>query len=90
MVYRVSSKALSIHNKTYIEDAAGNEVAYIHAKAISIHHRYYVEMVDGESFGLSEELFHVHDIVDIDAVSYTHLDVYKRQRGVWVEIASAF
>lgn len=70
MVYRVSSKALSIHNKTYIEDAAGNEVAYIHAKAISIHHRYYVEMVDGESFGLSEELFHVHDIVDIDALGW--------------------
>ena len=70
VVYRVSSKALSIHNKTYIEDAAGNEVAYIHAKAISIHHRYYVEMVDGESFGLSEELFHVHDIVDIDALGW--------------------
>ena len=69
-VFRVHSKALSIHDKTYLEDAQGNEVAYIHAKAVSLHHVYYVDMVGGESFELSEQLFHMKDIIDIPELGW--------------------
>ncbi|WP_080802220.1 LURP-one-related/scramblase family protein [Arabiibacter massiliensis] len=64
-VYRASSKAITLHDRTYLEDAAGNEVAYIHAKAVSLHHVYYVEMAGGQSFELSEQLFHMKDIIDV-------------------------
>lgn len=69
-VYRVSSKALSVHDKTYLEDAVGNQVAYIHAKAVSVHHVYYVEMTGGESFELSEQLFHVRDVIDVSGLGW--------------------
>lgn len=69
-VYRVSGKVVSIHDKTYLEDADGNKVAYIHAKAVSLHHVYYVEMVDGENFELSEQLFHMKDIIDVPELGW--------------------
>lgn len=70
LVYQVSSKAISMHDKTYLTDAAGREVAYLHAKLISIHNIHYVDMHDGTSFSLSEELFHLRDVIDIDGLGW--------------------
>lgn len=70
VMYRVHSKALSVHDKTYLEDANGNELAYIHQKAVSIHHVHYIEMVNGENFELTEQLFHVKDIIDIPELGW--------------------
>lgn len=70
VVYRVHSKALSVHDKTYLEDAQGNELAYIHAPVVSVHHVHYIEMTDGESFELSEELFHIKDIIDVEGLGW--------------------
>ena len=70
-IFRVHSKAVSMTDQTFIEDAAGNEVAVIKAKLVSIHGTYEVEMADGTSFELSQELFRLRDVVRIDALGWT-------------------
>lgn len=69
-VYHVSGKPISLHDKTHITDLDGNEIASIHAKAVSIHHKYFVDMADGASFELSEQLFHIKDIIDIPELGW--------------------
>ena len=71
VVFRVHSKAVSMTDQTFIEDAAGNEVATIKAKLVSIHGTYEVAMADGVSFELSQELFRLRDVVRIDALGWT-------------------
>lgn len=71
VVYRVHSKAVSLADRTFVEDADGNEVASIHAKVVSLlHGTYYVDMADGVSFEMSQELMHIKDVINIDALGW--------------------
>ena len=66
VVYRASSKAISLRDKTDVEDAAGRPVAHIERKLLSLHQRHYVTMADGTAFELSNELFHlIKDVTNI-------------------------
>ena len=66
VVYRASSKAISLRDKTDVEDAAGRPVAHIERKIFSLHQRHYVTMADGTAFELSNELFHlIKDVTNI-------------------------
>ena len=66
IVYQSRSKAISLHDKTDIVDAAGNRVAHIERKFWTLHERHYVTMADGLKFELSNEFFHlIKDITNI-------------------------
>ncbi|MCI1665546.1 MAG: LURP-one-related family protein [Atopobiaceae bacterium] len=69
-VYHVGSKMISITDKTDVVKADGTFVAHIHRKPVSIHDVYYVEMADGAEFELREELLHMSDHIDIDALGW--------------------
>lgn len=71
IVYTTKSKIISIHDKTWIYDAQGNQVAYIWKKFFTLHERRFVEMADGTNFQLSNELFHIiKDITNIEGLGW--------------------
>ena len=71
IVYQANTKFPSLHDKTDITDAAGRQVAHIERKFFSLHQRHFVTMADGESFELSNELFHLFkDITNIEGLGW--------------------
>lgn len=71
IVYESNTKFPSLHDKTDITDAAGHQVAHIERKFFSLHQRHFVTMADGESFELSNELFHLFkDITNIEGLGW--------------------
>ena len=70
-VYEANSKAISLHDKTEMYDAAGNHVAHIEKKFWTLHERHFVTMEDGTKFELSNELFHlIKDITNIEGLGW--------------------
>ncbi len=66
VVYQAKTKFPSLHDKTDITDASGKPVAHIERKLLTLHQRHFVTMADGQSFELSNELFHlIRDITNI-------------------------
>ena len=71
VVYQAQTKFPSLHDKTDITDAAGNPVAHIEKKILTLHQRHFVSMSDGQSFELSNELFHlIKDITNIEGLGW--------------------
>lgn len=71
VVYTTKSKIISLHDRTWIYDATGNEVAYMYRKFFTLHERRIVQMEDGTEFQLSNELFHViKDITNIEGLGW--------------------
>ncbi|MDO4805108.1 MAG: LURP-one-related family protein [Lachnospiraceae bacterium] len=71
IIYRAESKFPSIHDKTYLYDADGKQVAYIWRKFFTLRHRHYVEMADGTTFEIANELLHViKDIINIEGLGW--------------------
>ena len=71
VVYQAQTKFPSLHDKTDITDAAGNPVAHIEKKILTLHQRHFVTMSDGQSFELSNELFHlIKDITNIEGLGW--------------------
>lgn len=71
LLYVSTSKAISITDKSRIEDAAGNPVAKFHKKVISIHAIHYIEMEDGTNLTMKTELFHpFHQVIDVEETGW--------------------
>lgn len=71
VVYEANTKFPSLHDKTDVTDAAGRQVAHIERKFFTLHQRHFVTMADGESFELSNELFHlIKDITNIEGLGW--------------------
>ena len=71
VVYQSNSKFISLHDKTDITDMYGKQIAHIERKFFSLHERHFVTMADGNSFELSNELFHlVKDITNINGLGW--------------------
>ena len=71
VVYQAQTKFLSLHDKTDITDASGNPVAHIEKKILTLHQRHFITMSDGQSFELSNELFHlIKDITNIEGLGW--------------------
>ena len=69
--YRAQSKAISLHDKTELFDAAGNSVAKISRKFWTLHQRHFVDMADGTHFELSTEIFHIYkDVTNIEGLGW--------------------
>ncbi|MEW4413572.1 LURP-one-related family protein [Clostridium sp. AN503] len=67
LFYKATSKAISITDKSRIEDAEGNLVAEFHRKVMSIHAVHYIEMADGTKMTMKSELFHpFHQVIDVE------------------------
>ena len=70
VVYQAQTKFPSLHDKTDITDAAGNPVAHIE-KILTLHQRHFITMSDGQSFELSNELFHlIKAITNIEGLGW--------------------
>ena len=71
VVYQAQTKFPSLHDKTDITDASGNPVAHIEKKILTLHQRHFITMSDGQSFELSNELFHlIKDITNIEGLGW--------------------
>ncbi|MBQ7143556.1 MAG: LURP-one-related family protein [Oscillospiraceae bacterium] len=71
VVYQAQTKFPSLHDKTDVKDAAGRQVAHIEREFFSLHQRHRVAMADGQSFELSNELFHlIKDITNIEGLGW--------------------
>ena len=71
VVYQAQTKFPSLHDKTDITDASGNPVAHIEKKILTLHPRHFITMSDGQSFELSNELFHlIKDITNIEGLGW--------------------
>ena len=71
VVYQADTKFPSLHDKTDIVDAEGNPVAHIERKLLTLHQRHFVTMASGESFEISNELWHlVKDITNIEGLGW--------------------
>lgn len=71
VVYEANSKFFSIRDKTDIVDAQGSQVAHIERKVFSLHERHIVTMADGQTFEVSNELFHlIKDITNIEGLGW--------------------
>ena len=71
VVYQAQTKFPSLHDKTDITDAARNHVAHIEKKILTLHQRHFITMSDGQSFELSNELFHlIKDITNIEGLGW--------------------
>lgn len=69
--YRAQSKAISLHDKTELFDAAGSSVAKISRKFWTLHQRHFVDMADGTHFELSTEIFHIYkDVTNIEGLGW--------------------
>ena len=91
VIFRVYSKAVSMTDHTFIEDAEGHEVADIKARLVSLHDTYEVKMADGVSFEVSQELFHVRDVARVEGLGWElrgknvlgfDFDVYDKRGAV--------
>ncbi len=70
-VYEASTKFPSIHDKTDVRDAAGQQVAHIERKIFTLHGRHFVTMADGTRFELATELFHlIRDVINIEGLGW--------------------
>lgn len=71
VVYQAQTKFPSLHDKTDITDASGKPVAHIEKKILTLHQRHFITMSDGQSFELSNELFHlIKDITNIEGLGW--------------------
>ncbi|MBR0368055.1 MAG: LURP-one-related family protein [Clostridia bacterium] len=71
VVYEANTKFPSLHDKTDVTDAHGNQVAHIERKVFTLHERHFVTMASGESFQISNELWHlVKDITNIEELGW--------------------
>lgn len=71
LVYSATTKPLSLYDKTTVEDAAGNPIAFISRKLFSFHARHLITMADGPQFELSKELFHVfRDVTNVEGLGW--------------------
>ena len=71
IVYQAQTKFPSLHDKTDITDAAGDPVAHVEKKLFTLHQRHFITMADGQSFELSNELFHlIKDITNIEGLGW--------------------
>ena len=71
IVYQAQTKFPSLHDKTDITDAAGDPVAHVEKKIFTLHQRHFITMADGQSFELSNELFHlIKDITNIEGLGW--------------------
>ncbi len=71
VMYQARSKVLSFVDKTDIFDANEKQIAHIEKKLFSFHERHFVTMTNGQSFELSNELFHiVKDITNIEGLGW--------------------
>ena len=71
VVYQAQTKFPSLHDKTDITDASGAPVAHIEKKILTLHQRHFITMADGQSFVLSNELFHlIKDITNIEGLGW--------------------
>lgn len=91
VVYQSYTKFPSLHDKTDITDAQGNHVAHIERKFFSLHERHFVTMASGESFQISNELFHlIKDITNIEGLGWQlrgnivglNFELYDRDESV--------
>ena len=71
IVYTADTKFPSLHDKTDIRDAAGNQVAHMERKILTLHERHFITMEDGTQFQLSNELWHIiKDITNIEGLGW--------------------
>ncbi len=71
VVYQSDTKFPSLHDKTDVKDASGRQVAHIERKILTLHERHFVTMADGQSFEMSNELWHlVKDITNIEGLGW--------------------
>lgn len=71
VVYQAQTKFPSLHDKTDITDASGAPVAHIEKKILTLHQRHFITMADGQSFELSNELFHlIKDVTNIEGLGW--------------------
>ena len=67
LLYTSTSKAVSITDKSRIEDVNGRRIASFHKKVISIHGIHYIEMADGAKMTMKTELFHpFRSVIDVE------------------------
>lgn len=67
LLYQATSKAVSITDKSRVEDVDGNEIATFHKKVLSIHGLHYIEMADGTKMTMKTELMHLfHQVIDVE------------------------
>lgn len=72
VVYRVKSRAISLHDKTDITDANGKHVAHIERKVLTLRKVHWITMADGTKFDVSHELLHiVKDVANISKLGWT-------------------
>lgn len=71
IVYEANTKFPSLHDKTDIIDAQGNQVAHIERKIFTLHQRHFITMADGAHFEVSTELWHlVKDVNNIEGLGW--------------------
>ena len=71
IIYQSNTKFPSIHDKTDITTAAGEQVAHIQRKLLTLHERHFITMADGTEFQLSNEIFHIiKDITNIEGLGW--------------------
>lgn len=71
IVYEASTDYFTLHDKTHIKNAQGQEVAEIEKKLISLNAKFTAQMSDGRTFLLHDELGHLlTDNMDIPELGW--------------------
>lgn len=71
VVYRSETQFPSIHDKTDIYTVDNQHIAHIERKLVTLHEVRFIDMIDGKSFALSNELFHiVRDVTNIEGLGW--------------------
>ena len=60
VAYRAKSRAISLHDKTWITDAQNNNVAEIDRKVLTLKEYHRVKMADGNSFDIAHDFFQLY------------------------------
>lgn len=61
VIYRAKSRAISLHDKTWIKDAHNNNVAEIDRKVLTLKEYHRVKMADGNSFDIAHDFFQLYE-----------------------------
>ena len=70
-LYFTKSSVITIQGKTDLFDSTGARVAHLQKKPVSLHEKHYITMEDGQTFTMSNELFHiVKDITQIQGLGW--------------------
>ena len=60
VAYRAKSRAISLHDKTWITDAHNKNVAEIERKVLTLKEYHRVKMADGNSFDIAHDFFQLY------------------------------